>query len=146
MSYSEDAEVMKQKRDQLQSKVDAITASFDLQQHDETERLSLLFSLLPQMVLYTPDGGRTAWDAILGNGADSQGVALAFQLLAERLEIGSSVVAGTLDGQPHVWNRLSADGGTHYVDLTRENTGTTWSAEDLLSLGYLWDDAPIQQK
>ena len=34
-----------------------------------------------------------------------------------------------------------ADGGAHYVDLTRDTSGTTYSAADLLSLGYVWEGA-----
>ena len=37
--------------------------------------------------------------------------------------------------------QLTADGGAHYVDLTRDASGTTYSAADLLSLGYVWEGA-----
>ena len=36
---------------------------------------------------------------------------------------------------------VTADGGAHYVDLTRDASGTTYSAADLLSLGYVWEGA-----
>lgn len=88
-----------------------------------------------------PDGGSTAWDALLGDGADSEGLALTFQLLSGKMEVGSVLVEGTLNGEPHFWNQLTADGGAHYVDLTRDASGTTYSAADLLSLGYVWEGA-----
>ena len=50
------------------------------------------------------------------------------------MEVGSVLVEGTLNGEPHFWNQLTADGG-HYVDLTRDASGTTYSAADLLSPG-----------
>ncbi len=53
------------------------------------------------------------------------------------MEVGSVLVEGTLNGEPHFWNQLTADGGAHYVDLTRDASGTTYSAADLLSLGYV---------
>ena len=55
--------------------------------------------------------------------------------------VGSVLVEGTLNGEPHFWNQLTADGGAHYVDLTRDASGTTYSAADLLSLGYVWEGA-----
>ena len=139
LTYPDEPEIMAEKSEQLQQKVDALLSPLQSQTSGSAERLSQLFSLLPRTVRYNPDGGATAWDAILGDGANSEGLALAFQLLASEIGVDSALVEGTLNGQPHFWNRLS-DGGVHYVDLTRDRTGTTWSAEDLLALGYQWDD------
>ena len=143
LTYPEDSEVMTEKSTRLQARLDELLTSIQLQNYNESERLSLLFRTVPQTILSTPDGGSTAWDAMLGSGANSEGTALAFQLLADSMEVGSTLVEGTLDGQPHFWNQLSDNDGAHYVDLTRNNTGTTWSAQDLLELGYRWDGAPI---
>ncbi|WP_130870692.1 hypothetical protein [Intestinimonas massiliensis (ex Afouda et al. 2020)] len=142
LTYPEDVEAMRAKSAQLQAEVEALFAPLNPQQYSDIERLSQLFRLLPQAVTYDPGGGSTAWDAIVGNGADSQGLALAFQLLAGEMGVDSTLVEGTLNGEPHFWNQLSSDGGAHYVDLTRDSSGTTWSAQDLLDLGYLWDGAP----
>ena len=139
LTYPDEPEIMAEKSEQLQQKVDALLSPLQSQTSGSAERLSQLFSLLPRTVRYNPDGGATAWDAILGDGANSEGLALAFQLLASEIGVDSALVEGTLNGQPRFWNRLS-DGGVHYVDLTRDRTGTTWSAEDLLALGYQWDD------
>lgn len=141
LTYPDEIAAMSEKSTQLQEEVDTLLAPLDTQAWGSVERLSQLFSLLSRTVRYDPNGGATAWDAILGDGADSEGLALAFQLLAGRMGVNSTLVEGTLNGQPHFWNRLS-DGGVHYVDLTRDRTGTTWSAEDLLALGYQWADAP----
>ena len=141
LTYPDEPAALAERSEQLRQEVETILAPLRSQSAGSVERLSQLFALLPRTVRYAPDGGPTAWDAILGDGANSEGLALAFQLLAGELGVTSTLVEGTLDGQPHFWNRLS-DNGVHYVDLTRDRTGTTWSAEDLLALGYQWDDAP----
>ena len=141
-SYSEDPAEMEERRAQLQGRAAELTAHLSPQSPEEPVRLSQLFSLLPGSVRLDPDGGSTAWDALVGGGADSLGAALAFQLLAGELNVGAALVEGTLNGEAHFWNQLTADGGAHYVDLTRNADGTTYSAEDLLSLGYLWEGAP----
>ena len=141
LTYPEEPAILTARSGQLQQEVENLLAPLRSQSAGSVERLSQLFALLPGTVRYDPDGGPTAWDAILGDGANSEGMALAFQLLAQEMGVTSTLVEGTLDGQPHFWNRLS-DNGVHYVDLTRDRTGTTWSAEDLLALGYQWDDAP----
>ena len=141
-SYPAPVEEMQGRQAELQARTAELMAPLPLQQYSGGARLSLLFRLLSAAARYDPEGGPTAWDALVGEGADSEGLALAFQLLAEELEVDASLVEGTLDGQPHFWNRLTDDGGAHYVDLTRNTDGTTYSAEDLASLGYVWDGAP----
>lgn len=140
LTYPEDAQVLRQKSAALQSTAEAIATPLYRQQ-DSAGRLSMLFARLPHTLTpYSPQGGSTPWDALLGESADSEGLALAFQLLCDKLDIGSALVEGTLDGESHFWNQLTDDGGAHYVDLSRDATGTTFSAEDLRALGYAWED------
>lgn len=141
-SYPAPVEEMQARQAQLQTIISELVLPLSLQQYDGDARQSLLFRLLSTAARYDPEGGPTAWDALAGDGADSEGLALAFQLLAGELEVGAALTEGTLDGQPHFWNQLTDDGGAHYVDLTRATDGTTYSAEDLLALGYRWDGAP----
>ena len=138
LSYPEDLSALEKKQADLLDAAVELTAPLHPQQHTAQERLSLLFGILPDALRFVPDGGVSAWDALLGGGANSEGMALAFQLLCSEMEIGSTLIAGTLNGQPHFWNQLTDDGGAHYVDLTRDSNGTTWSAEDLTALGYVW--------
>ncbi len=95
---------------------------------------------LRQAVEYSPDGGgNTAYSALVDGVADSEGLALAFQLLAQELGLESYVVSGTLEGVPHFWNIIAlAAGECRHVDLTRvEGFGS--SDADLVALGYQWD-------
>lgn len=104
-------------------------------------RQAELFSLVREHVRArrraVPPPGTPCW----ATGRTSEGLALTFQLLSGKMEVGSVLVEGTLNGEPHFWNQLTADGGAHYVDLTRDASGTTYSAADLLSLGYVWEGA-----
>ena len=141
LTYPEDTQALRQKSDDLQSTADALVLPLRPHQLSPSARQAELFSLVREHVRARPDGGPTAWDALLGDGADSEGLALTFQLLSGKMEVGSVLVEGTLNGEPHFWNQLTADGGAHYVDLTRDTSGTTYSAADLLSLGYVWEGA-----
>ena len=65
---------------------------------------------------YDPEGGASAYDALVAGAADSEGLSLAALLLAQRLELTGMVVPGTLDGvtpllerRPHR-ERLSPSG------------------------------------
>ena len=141
LTYPEDTQTLRQKSDDLQSTADALVLPLRPYQLSPSARPAELFSLVREHVRARPDGGPTALDALLGDGADSEGLALTFQLLSGMMEVGSVLVEGTLNGEPHFWNQLTADGGAHYVDLTRDASGTTYSAADLLSLGYVWEGA-----
>ena len=140
-TYPERRAVLEERQTQLRERVEQLLAGLPALPEGESGRLAWLFSLLSE-ARYDPEGGPTAWDALVGAGADSEGLALTFQLLAEELEVGAALVEGTLDGQRHFWNQLTADGGAHYVDLTRDADGTTYSPQDLLALCYVWDGAP----
>ena len=85
---------------QLLARLEELMAGLPALPEEESLRLPLLFRLLAG-ARYDPEGGPTAWDALVGDGADSEGLALTFQMLAEELEVGSALVEGTLDGQSH---------------------------------------------
>ncbi len=75
---------------------------------------------------WTPDTtirrGGSAYDALVAGAADSEGLALAALLLAQRLELTGMVVPGTLDGSPHFWNVVRTESGYRHLDLTRGRT------------------------
>lgn len=80
----------------------------------------------------------TAYDALIGRAADSEGCALAFQLLCDQAGVNSTVVQGTLNGAPHFWNIISEDGVLYcHADLSAGLFSLT--DEDLLQAGgYQW--------
>ena len=145
LTYPESADTLRRRRDELREAADALLLPHQAREQTDAARRATLFALAREAIRQDPAGGSTAWDALVGNGADSEGTALAFQLLADGLEVGASLVEGTLDGAPHFWNRLTGDGGAHYVDQTRVSGGVTYSAADLAELGYVWEDMPAAE-
>lgn len=142
-TYPEEASALRQKRDALQAEVEALMLPLRPQQQSASARRATLFAVAQERIQSAPGGGPSAWDALLGDGADSEGTALAFQLLSGELLVGSTLVEGTLNGEPHFWNQLTEDDGAHYVDLTRSGGGLTYSAADLAELGYVWEGMPV---
>ena len=95
LTYPEDTQALRQKSDDLQSTADALVLPLRPHQLSPSARQAELFSLVREHVRARPDGGPTAWDALLGDGADSEGLALTFQLLSGKMEVGSVLVEGT---------------------------------------------------
>lgn len=104
-----------------------------------TDCVQAIADLAHGQIAYAPEGGSTAYAALVEGSADSEGVALAVQLLCQLGEVESQVVSGQLDGQPHFWNRLRMDNETRYLDAC---TGASlYTAEQMEQQGYLWGES-----
>ena len=136
LDYPQEPTVLKRKSEQLQEQAAVILAP--IQYQIESRRLDLLLETLPGVVKADPQGGSTAWDALLGEGADDEGLALAFQLLCSDMGLDSEIVEGTLEGTPHFFNSVTRNGTTVWVDLSR-SLSQTWTAKQMVELGYQWE-------
>lgn len=86
--------------------------------------------------------GNTAYAALVEQNGDSEGMALAFQLLCQAAELDCSVVQGSRAGEVRFWNMVMTEEGYRHVDATeaegllltddayRALTGAEWSAEE----------------
>ncbi|MCI7473056.1 MAG: hypothetical protein MSB10_05175 [Clostridiales bacterium] len=138
LDYPEEPTALQQKRQQLQEKSAAILTP--IQHQIASRRLDLLMGTLPNVVqVDLKTGGATAWDALVGKGANDEGLALAFQLLCDGLGLKGQIVEGTLQGKPHFFNQVSRNGQTVWVDLSR-STSQTWTAAQMAEMGYQWQD------
>lgn len=135
-TYALSAETLAQRRQTLQREAEDITAP--LQGQTGQTAVSSLFRLLRKRVPQCTQGA-TAYEVLLNGQGDSEGMALAFQLLCQCMKVESVVVQGTLDGAPHFWNVVTFDDGTaRHVDATRED-GLLLDDDALTQMGYTWD-------
>lgn len=96
-----------------------------------------VFELLTQSVLPAAEGN-TAYDALVRGAADSEGTALACQLLCSLAGVTCTVVQGTLDGAPHCWNIVTEEGHAVHMDAYAQLFGLSDGA--LREAGdYQWD-------
>ena len=138
LDYPEEPTVLQQKSQQLQEQAAAILAP--IQHQIASRRLDLLMGTLSGTVrVDLASGGATAWDALVGQGANDEGLALAFQLLCDGLGLKGQMVEGTLQGEPHFFNQVDRNGQIVWVDLSR-STGQTYTAAQMLDMGYQWPD------
>ena len=79
------------------------------------------------------------YDALCTNAADSEGIALAYQLLCDQVGIPCQMIEGTLDGVPHCWNLVQLEGSWWHTDVTQQNgEGSFLSTDAALSSRYIW--------
>lgn len=107
------------------------------------EKLDGITGTLQSMGAYSAQGGSTAYDALLGGGGDSQGVALAFSLLCRQVGITCSVVDGQKNGQSHFWNVVQTASGYRHVDLSRTGSVTYNVDQTMTQQGYVWDTQQV---
>lgn len=107
------------------------------------EKLDGITGTLQSMGAYSAQGGSTAYDALLGGGGDSQGVALAFSLLCRQVGITCSVVDGQKNGQSHFWNVVQTASGYRHVDLSRTGSVTYNVDQTMMQQGYVWDTQQV---
>ena len=147
LQYGQPRDVLLERRTQVMAAAERLTAPLQELPLGSEQLLSRLLALLPGQLTYTDqllsDGSspNTTWDALVGGGGDDEGVALAFRLLCDRLELDCAVTEGTLNGAPHIWNTLVVDDGTPlHVDLSRGDAPRTFTDEELTALGYAWGE------
>jgi len=148
LTYPQDPEALRRKSAELLSAANEILLPLGGQQPGQRRLAEALLSLLPEQLRRNDapneDGSprSTAWDALVGEGADPEGIALAVLLLCSQLELECTVTQGTLEGAPHMWNTLILGEETLQADLTGEEPDRLWTAEELAALGYRWSGMP----
>lgn len=90
-----------------------------------------------------PQAGSTAYHLFEEGAADSEGLALAFAALCQKLDLPCQVAWGTLNREPHFWNVVQTTAGWRHLDLSApeaEDSGPLYTDQQLLELGYLWEE------
>lgn len=136
LTYPDSPEFLAQQRDALNARAEELTA--EAATLPRNQRLDALLAVLPASV--RQGGGSTAYDALLGSGADSEGTALAVALLARCAGLECSLERGTLNGAPQVWNLVQDGGVWYHLDLSG-GEAVLRTGEEQLAAGYLWGDA-----
>lgn len=84
--------------------------------------------------------GDTAYDALVRGRASDKGLALAYQLLCSQVGLTCTVVQGTLNQQPHLWNIVTTDSGSRHVDMAAGLYGLT-DLQLIQKDTYQWDNS-----
>ena len=143
LSYHLEPQELERRQALLLQTAGALAEALEPASEDETI-LAIAQTVLDQGG-FLPDGGYTAYHALLAGGADSQGLALAQALLCLERNIPCQVVPGSFDGQPHFWTVVSTQSGWRHLDLTRmeEPDGPFFTDDQLLAAGFSWDTASV---
>lgn len=145
LSYHLSLTQLEDRRDALEHAVAQVILDFSFMDSD-SDLLALSTHLL-ETSTYDPDGGSTAYHAMVERNADSEGLALAMSSLCQALDIPCYVVKGTLDENVHFWNVVQTETGYQHIDLSRgvPDESAFLSDGEIGLLGYKWDMTSLPQ-
>lgn len=109
---------IKQNGERLQSISSAITAAKRIISADSEARTVLNAARYLSNICTVAKSGSTAYDALIGTQADSEGIAVAFKALCDALEIDCRVIDGQRDKTNHYWNIVGIDGAYYHIDVS----------------------------
>lgn len=147
LTYSDSADTLRQMRNALAEKAEACVAELD---KTPGQLSKSIYSYLRGHVLYEaseePSLG-TAYAALVERQADSEGLALAYQLLCGLTGGESLVVSGTQAGKIHYWNLVNTADGWLHVDAARSGS-LLLTDEAMQKADYIWpaEDYPISAR
>lgn len=144
LGYDKDGETLSVMRAELMTAAEAMSlaagprdaASGEMSSQRET--VYALCGYVTEHCVLDENAGSTAWDALVGGTADSEGLAMALMAGCRETDMACSVVRGRLDGVDHVWNIVTVDGQPYHVDLTAGDSAFL-VGDDSLWGRYWWD-------
>ena len=145
LHYHLDEQELVHRREVLDQTVQKMTAILQSQFFTTEELLPAAAQAIHAAGGYNPEGGSTAYQALLERGADDQGLALAAAMVYNRLDISCQVIEGSLDGAPHFWNVIQLPESQYHLDLSQygEHGFSLLSSAEMEQRGYLWDPEDI---
>lgn len=132
LTYPAGAEVLRRRSQTLADLALALAA-------EGSSAQSLYDCVMDGLTISGGSGRSSTYDALVRKESDSEGAALAYQLLCDQAGVECVLVQGTLNGAPHFWNiAVNETGEYRHMDLSSGLSGLT--DEELTAAGtYLWD-------
>ncbi len=138
LTYPDSVDTLRKMQDTLSTAADGCAAEL---QKGAADLPAAILALLRERVVClgnVSEGWSTAYAALVSGEADSEGCALAFQLLCGRAGVESMVVGGTQNGSPCFWNIVNTENGWRHVSAAWKKTSFLTDGE-MGVLGYVWD-------
>ncbi len=143
LSYGVDGDTLNAMRDELSRAVDTMVQESNpegasVEMLLPRDRAYGIYEYVRANCRWSEEAGVTAWDALAGGTAASEGLAMACIAGCEAMGVECAVIMGRLDGEDHAWNLVTIGDATYHMDAS---TGTVFLADDesLLAAGYWWD-------
>ena len=141
LDYGMDEEELSSRREELEQ--------FDPFEEGQTEGLDqvhralAVYEYLAANCELSSTASGSVYSALIEKRANSEGLALAYVVLCNRLDVDSQIIYGQKNGVNHSWNIVSVNGQNYHVDVSAYTL--EWPEEGFLLndeaawLSYRWD-------
>ena len=85
------------------------------------------------------DSGNSAYDALILNTADSEGIALGYVVLCKKLGLDCIAVYGQFERENKCWNIVEINGQYYHVDITAKDIPSFLCNDEAMWGNYRWD-------
>jgi len=90
-------------------------------------------------------GGETAYDALIQQSANSEGIASAFKAVCDHINIECQIVNGKLDREEHYWNIVRIENEYYHFDVSaleeRGGARALFQSDAEQQINYWWDQS-----
>ena len=119
---------------ELRTRAEALTRGID---HSSPEYASMrCCSAVAEAIVRPSIRGRTAYDVLINGSGNSEGCAMAYQLLCSMCGVPCQVISGRLNSDTHYWNLILLDGDYYHVDCSA-------CVEGGMEAGFLKQDSDL---
>lgn len=151
LNYNIDGETLARMRQELSQAVQTMEAEISPAQgwtvdtYSARDRVYDLCQYVMERSHLDETAGSTAWDALVGGTANSEGLAMALMAGCQAMGVDCILVQGRLDGEDHAWNMVTVDGLTYHVDVSNWGAGeeSVFLVGDEALLGSYWWDTGL---
>lgn len=91
---------------------------------------------------FDPEGGPTAYHALVEHAANAEGLALSQLLLCQSLNVPCHLVSGTRNGEYHCWNVVKTPDGWRHLDLST-GEAVLYTDTQFSEASYSWDATTV---
>ena len=140
MTYHLSPRELAQRRDQVQAAL--INFQRAVPFSSNRQDLRPLAAIIRRRIAYDPLlGGNTPWHALTQGKANSEGMALVFAALCQKMDVPCRVADGTLNGNQHFWNVVQVPEGWRHLDLTEHVERPPLRLDSQMDdAGYAWPE------
>lgn len=138
--------VLNNMQDNLNQEIQDIIGA--LPDGDDYILLSAIFELICENTEYTSASTKidsTAYGVIVNKSGNSEGYAMAFKALCDKLLIECDIVNGKFNGEDHYWNIVTFVGNSYHIDLTSAylDTPVFLNSDESVRENYWWDTSTV---
>lgn len=131
-------QALREQAEKVSDAADQLTAD---RNGEPLTKLWALYTCLTEQMDWKTDGADSVYSALVEGTPNSEGVAMAYELLCDRMGMECQIVRGSKGGQTHCWNLVTIEDQNWHLDVTAKEGKYSFLRSDgeVAEQGYQWE-------